>query len=44
MDSRTVMELVLVAVLAVLGIVLTACESRRVTEPITVQTCLTALS
>ena len=38
MDSRTVMELVLVAVLAVLGIVLTACESRRVTEPTTVQT------
>ena len=39
MDSRTVMELVLV-----LGIVLTVCESRRVTEPITVQTRLTALS
>lgn len=38
MDSRTVMELVLVAVLAVLGIAMTVCESRRVTEPTTVQT------
>ena len=38
MDSRTVMELVLVAVLAVLGIAMTVCESRRVAEPTTVQT------
>lgn len=36
MDSRTVMELVLVAVLAVLGIAMTVCESRKVAEPTTV--------